>query len=102
MKLGGGPFTDASDIDRYLESEKDQKNAQNRLKEEVQYARDTSRSLARSSHLLKIMTKDSTTKRTMTAVEFAFNLKSLLQRSGKQSEVTMTEFRLAVTKHCQS
>ena len=103
LKSAGGPFTDASDIDRYLESEKDQTKAQNRLKKEVQYARDTSRSLPRTSHLFKIMSQDSTTKRrrTKTAVEFAVNLKSLLQRSSKQSEVTMTEFRLAVTKHSQ-
>ena len=103
LKSGGGPFTDALEIDKYLETEKDQKKAQKRLKSEITYSRDTSRSLPRTSHLFKIMTQDSITKRrrTMTAAEFAVNLKSLLQRSNKQTEITMREFRLAVAKHSQ-
>ena len=37
----------------------------------------------------------------MTAAEFEVNLKSFLQRSNKQTEITMRAFRLAVAKHSQ-
>ena len=35
LKSEGGPFTDALEIDKYLETEKDQKKAQKRLKSDI-------------------------------------------------------------------
>ena len=71
-----------------------------RMKTEIVYYRDSSRSLPRASILLKIMTVDAVTKRrrTMTAEEFAVNLRTLLTRTNTKTKVTIAGFRDAIKK----
>ena len=71
-----------------------------RMKTEIVYYRDSSRSLPRASLLLKIMTVDAVTKRrrTMTAEEFAVNLRTLLTRTNTKTKVTIEGFRDAIKK----
>lgn len=98
LKLAGGPFTSAEQIDSYLEIEKDQKVAQKRLREEVTYARDTSTSLPRVHQLFKMMSVDKTTRKRklLSATDFATNLKTLLGNSSTQCTITMEDFRNAL------
>ena len=100
LKAVGGPFTDSSQVDEYIRNEKDQKRAQMRMKNEIVYYRDSSRSLPRASILFKIMTVDAITKkrRVMPAEEFAVNLRTLLTRTNTKTKVTIEGFRDAIKK----
>ena len=97
LKEEGGPFTCAEEIDDYMASEADEAKKQRRMKNEVVYARDSTRSIPAAGILFRIMKVDSNGKRrTLTADEFAENLKIVLGKQNTRSEVTMDDFKLAL------
>ena len=98
MKNEGGPFTNAIEIENYLNNESDLTKAQKRLRNEVTYFRDTCTSLPRTCNLFKIMTVDSGTRkrRVMTADEFSVNLKILLGKSSERSTICFSDFQAAI------
>ena len=97
LKSVGGPFDNADEIDEYL-SKADPTEAQKRMRDEITYARDTSRSLPRKCVLFKIMTRDKKTmkNRMMTAEEFAVNLKVLVGKVECQELISMDQFKDAM------
>ena len=99
LKSCGGPFTNENEIDEYLQTT-DALEAQKRMKDEITYARDTSRSLPRKCVLFKIMTRDKKTKknRLMTAQEFGSNLKTIVGKVENRAAVTLEQFQNAMNK----
>ena len=99
LKQEGGPFTSIEEIDFYLSSSIDEKTKQNRMKDEVTYARDSSKSLPRKSTLFNIFYVDKSTKkrRLFTADEYGENLRNLLGKVSDRSSVTMETFRQALS-----
>lgn len=77
LKKDGGPFTSTEEIDEYMESKIADEIKQQRMKNEVTYARDSTRSIPAAATIFRIMETDPTTKkrRTFTACKFAENLK---------------------------
>jgi hypothetical protein len=101
LKLVGGPFTDDKEVDEYIINEPDLAAAKCRMRDEVTFARDTSRSLPRNTcPLFKMMSIDKVTgkRRLKTGAEFAASLKLLLGKQEKQSIVTMIDFQNALAK----
>ena len=84
LKEDGGPFTSAEEVDTYMDNLNDKRAGQSRMRDELTFARDSSRSIPRTSPFFRIMIKDIGTgkRRLKTATEFAEALKILL---GKQT-----------------
>ena len=100
LKDAGGPFTKASEVDDYIRDEVDEGAAQHRLRDEITFARDTSRSLPRTCPLFKIMTIDTSTgkRRMKSGLEFASSIKLLLGKQEKQTVISPNDFRDALSK----
>ena len=98
LKVVGGPFTNADEVDMYLATENDAKTSQQRMKNEITYFRDTCTSLPRTCILFKIMTVDKVTKkrRQMTAEEYSHNLKVLLGKVSDRTNVNYDDFQAAI------
>ena len=99
LKSVGGPFTNAEEIAEYmLRDDISESIKQQRLKNEVTYARDSTRSIPAAGILFRIMKTDEVTKkrRTLTAQEFAANLTNVLGKQNSRGEVTMDDFLLAL------
>ena len=99
LKKEGGPFTNADEIDQYMAREDISETAkQKRMKNEVKYARDSTRSIPAAGILFRIMKKDNVTQKqiTMSADEFAENLKIVLGKKESRGEVSMEDFLLAL------
>ena len=94
----GGPFTSAEEISVYMEEvSSDNAIARSRLKDEITYARDTSKSLPRNSSFFKIMTTGSDgRRRNKTAAEYAESLKCYLGKAEHQKIASMSDFRAAL------
>ena len=56
LKERNGPFTNSEDIEVYLASNESPESKKGRMKMEIQYARDTNRSLPRSNPIFRIRT----------------------------------------------
>ena len=64
LKEAGGPFMHADEVDGYMErNETETERAQKRMRDEITYARDTSKSLPHQYQLFKILNPDHTTKK---------------------------------------
>ena len=97
MKNKNGPFTCAEEIDEYMGSDIDPKVKQKRMKNEIVYARDSTRSIPAAASLFRIMKVDQNgNRRTLTADEFAENLRIILGKQNQKSDVTMDDFKLAL------
>ena len=102
MLLGGGPFTSADEVDEYLEVECDEIKARNRLRDEVRFARDSTRSLPRKTcPYFKMMVKDATSgrRRMKTTEEFVISLKCLLGKADVQRVITIDDFKNALDNY---
>jgi hypothetical protein len=95
LKICGGPFTSCSEIDNYLaRNDLTDQTIKRRMKMEVQYARDTSRSIPRSNPVFKIRAtvKKGQKSHELSSLEFGENLKSLIAKkcaaSGKAISIT--------------
>ena len=82
LKSVGGPFTSVEAVTAYLDSDDTDKKKAIRLKTEVQYARDTSTSLAKVNPLFRIRTQKIGDERArqLTCAEFATNIKKLISQ----------------------
>lgn len=103
LKIVGGPFTSAEQIDEYLsksETAADQKQRVKikRMRDEVTYARDTSLSLPRANVVFKIFKTESGKRKMLTAEEFGQNLKVLLGKTTDRTCISMDDFRSALHK----
>ena len=96
-----GAFTAPVEVDSYLQfmslEIEGQKVAQARMREEVTYARDSSRDIPRTSKFFKIMIKDAETsrRRLKTAAEFAQCLTALLGKQISKKIVSNEDFESA-------
>ena len=98
LKEDNGPFTCAEEIDEYMNrTDIDISVKQKRMKNEVIYARDSTRSIPAAAIFFRIMKveKDGS-RRTLTAHEFSDNLKAVLGKHTEKSDVTMDDFKLAL------
>jgi hypothetical protein len=90
LKANGGPFTDADEVDTFLEQAMDPKVKQRRMKMELQFARDSSTLLPKVDPLFKIqITLPTGKRRDKTAGEFGQALKCFL---GKRADRSMLEY----------
>ena len=91
LKSNGGPFTDSREVEIFLEvTNLDDRAKQQRLKLEIQFARESSTLLPSVDPIFKIMKTQPNGKRKMkTAHEFGEALMSFL---GKRSDRTMIEY----------
>ena len=96
LKEQGGPFTCAEEIDEFLSSELDEEQRKKRMKNEVIYARDSTRSIPAAAVLFRIMKIDDGKRRTLTPEEFAENLKVILGKQNDKSDVSLEDFKLAL------
>ena len=97
LKQQGGPFTSSEQIDIYIKSKSDDnKKKVRRMRDEVTYARDTSKSLPKSSPLFKIFNTTAGRRRLMTAEEFGANLMILLGKKDQRTNITLEDFRKAL------
>ena len=100
LKHLGGPFTDASDVDKYLkDSEISPKNKKDRMKMELQFARDSSTTLPKVDPLFRVMvTMPNKKKRDKTAEEFGEALMAFLGRREDQISMDYSVFRTSLDK----
>ena len=86
------------EIDVYLKSKLTDKEKQQRLRDEVTYARDTSVSIPRASPFFKIFDTSVTPRRLLSAVQFGNNLKLYLGKRSERIKVSIDDYRRAVDK----
>ena len=98
LKKEGGPFSSADEVDEYMGTNLSDSVKQKRMKKEVKYARDSTRSIPAAGKLFRIMKTDPNTKkgRDLTAKEFSENLKVVLGKQNSRSEVTFDDFLVAL------
>lgn len=101
LKEEGGPFTSADEVDTFLADmgNADVKAKQQRMKREVQYARDTSTLLPKCDPLFKIRKSDvKGRQRDKTADEFGDSLKVFLGKKGDRQTLEYSTFRDSLEK----
>ena len=87
LKADGRPFDSVEDIEKYMRTEKSEKEKQKRLKMEVQYCRDTSARLLHSNKLFNIMKpKGQGKKETLSSSQFSKNLKLYFGKVSDQQD----------------
>ena len=93
LKQLGGPFTDAEQVEKYLaDKEISPKQKKNRMKMELQFARDSSTTLPRVDPLFRVMvTQPNKKKRDKTAEEFGEALVTFL---GRQSDRVSMDYSI--------
>ena len=99
LKAEGGPFTNAESIETYIARDDiSEEEQQKRMKNEVTFARESTRSIPAAALLFRIMKTDSQTnkRRTLTAAEFAANLSIVLGKKNSRGQVSMEDFLLAL------
>ena len=102
LKSLGGPFTNSAEVKEYLEREDpelDARTKQQRLKREVQFARESSTTLPRCDPVFKIqITLPNKKRRDKTANEFAESLTAYLGNKEARCDVEYDEFKKSVDK----
>ena len=91
LKSNGGPFTDSREVEIFLEDTNlDDRAKQQRLKLEIQFARESSTLLPSVDPIFKIMkTQPNGERRMKTALEFG---EALMYFLGKRNDRTMIEY----------
>ncbi|XP_057709633.1 uncharacterized protein LOC130927686 [Corythoichthys intestinalis] len=101
LKESGGHFTSAEEVDTFLAdmTANNMKEKQERMKTEMQYARDTSTLLPKTDPLFKIRKTDINGKqRDKTAQEFGEALKVFLGRKGDRKVMDYNTFKECLSK----
>ena len=96
LKAVGGPFTHAAEVKEYVElrSGIDSKMKQQRLKKEVQFARESSTTLPKSDPIFRIrITMPNKKSRDKTAVEFGESLMAYLGNKEDRQEIGYAKFQ---------
>lgn len=95
LKSLGGPFTSSKEVNTYIENADIPDDAKNkRLYIEVRYARDTALSVPKSSDIFRLK-KDF---KNLSTDTYAANLKTYLDNVSCKSDVTMDDFKSAISK----
>ena len=93
LKNLGGPFTDAAEVDEYLNQCQDMKAKKARMKLELRFARDSSTLLLKADSLFNVMvTMPSGKRRDKTPVEFGQALMAFLGKKGDRSTLDYSSF----------
>ena len=80
-----------------MSTESDEEKRRKRMKNEIVYARNSTKSIPAATVLFRIMKNDGNGKRrTLTSEEFAENLKVVLGKKNDKCDVTMDDFKLAL------
>ena len=96
LKVIGGPFTSAEEVEFYLAdlNPQNEKNKKQRMKKELQYARDTSTLLPKADPLFKIRKTELNGKsRDKNATEFGDALKAFLGKKTDRLEMEYDKFQ---------
>ena len=104
LKHSGGPFTDSGEVEKFLEDpDVDDKTKQQRMKLEVQFARESTTLLPKVDPLFRIMrTLPNGKRRTKTAQEFGEALMSYLGRRSDRSTLEYDKFQQTLDKLASS
>ena len=91
LKYQGGPFTNAEQVKEYLEKQDiDEKSKKDRMKKEIQFARESSTTLPKTDPLFKIqITLPSKKRRDKNSQEYGESMMSYL---GKKEDYVCLEF----------
>ena len=93
LKAEKGPFTSAEEVQEYMASDAHPKVKQNRMKREMQFARNSSTTLPKVDPLFKIqVTMDNKKRRDKTALEFVESLMTFLGRKADRGVVEYESF----------
>ena len=100
LKVDGGPFTDATSVQEYLDNtEVDSKRKQSRLKMELRFARESSTTLPQADPIFRIqVTHPGGKKKDKTASEFGDSLMVYLGKKSKKSVMEYSQFMKALEK----
>ena len=104
LKADNGPFTDADMVREYMDnSDICDKLKQNRLKLEVQFARESSTTLPSVDPIFKIqVTLPTKKRREKTAEEFAISLMAYLGKKSEKSSMEYTMFKNSLDKYSKA
>lgn len=94
LKKLGGPFTNPTEIDKFMRSRISRDKKNERLYLEVRYARDTSLSHPKTSCLFRLKQDH----RNLDCAKYADNLKAYLGKFTTDSFATMKDFNIALDK----
>ena len=99
LKALGGPFTDAREVEDYLKLAVSGKKKKQRMKLELQFARDSSTLLPQVDPLFKVqVTLPSGKRRDKTPVEFGSALMTFLGRRGDRTTLEYSQFQESLQK----
>ena len=84
LKTVQGPFTCSEEVDQFTNKDITENEKQNRLKLEIQYARETSVLIPKDHQMFKIMTTTDAKRKIKSSSEFANNLKLLFGKTSEQ------------------
>ena len=94
LKVEGGPFTNAEEVEEFLRSDIAAKQKQKRMKKEIQFARDSSTTLPKVDPLFKIqVTQPNKKRRDKSAQEFGDALMAYLGRKADRSVMEYETFQ---------
>ncbi len=96
LKTIGGPFTCIEEVHDYIAQNLEEKIKQKRMLLEVQYARDSCRTLPKKSSCFRTMNTNVTPRRQFNSVEFAENLLKYFGKTKDRSDVSLLDFREAL------
>ena len=102
LKQAGGPFTEAEQVEEYLADQSiADKMKQQRMKMEIQFARDSSTTLPKVDPLFRIqVVLPNKKRRDKTACEFAEALASFLGKQSDRVEMDYSVFKNSLNKMC--
>ena len=101
LKKEGGPFTTAEQVQQYLDQEDVQEKVkQQRMKKEIQFARESSTTLPSVDPLFKIqVTLPNRRRREKTAVEFGESLMAFLGKKMEDNSLEYSTFQASLRKY---
>ena len=99
LKKAGGPFTDADEVQKFIESDMDEKLKKSRMKMEIKFARDSSTTLPKVDQLFKIQkTMPNKKRRDKTAQEFGEALMAFLGKKTGKAAIEYDIFKDSLEK----
>ena len=100
LKAGGGPFTDAEQVQEYLNKpDLTEKEKQARLKKDLQFARESSTTLPSVDPLFRIqVTLPNKRRRDKTSTEFGGSLMAFLGKKAKSAAMEYNLFKSSLRK----
>ena len=98
LRGAGRPFASEDEVEQFILTNLSDEDKQKRMKQEVQYARDTYTSFPRTHPVFKIMNTSVVPRRILTALEFGENLKIYLGKRAARTDVYLADYRVGVAQ----